>query len=168
VVDRRPREPVPDGRRGELVVSSLTSPALPLIRFCTRDVTAPLPGTARARRPMGGNTGRTDDMKIIRGVNVLPSPVGEAMLEDYHRRAGVRVPNMRVHAAAHAVIESQAALGDALPVRRAIQRLMDGGLDRHEAVHAVGSVLANTIFEISKDREVSQEAYNAEVEKLTV
>ena len=91
-----------------------------------------------------------------------------AFVEDYHRRAGVRVPNMRVHAAAQAVIESQAALGDELPVRRAIQRLMDGGLDRHEAVHAVGSVLANTIFEISKDREVSQEAYNAAVEKLTV
>jgi hypothetical protein len=91
-----------------------------------------------------------------------------ALVEDYHRRAGISVPNMRVHAAAHAVIESQAALGDELPVQRAIQRLMDGGLDRHEAVHAVGSVLANTIFEISKDREVSQAAYNAEVEKLTV
>ena len=91
-----------------------------------------------------------------------------ALVEDYHRRAGIRVPNMQVHAAMHAVIESQAALGDELPVQRAIQRLMDGGLDRHEAVHAVGSVLANTIFEISKDREVSQEAYNAEVEKLTV
>ena len=91
-----------------------------------------------------------------------------ALVEDHHRRAGVRVPNMRVHAGTHAVIESQAALGNELPVRRAIQRLMDGGLDRHEAVHAVGSVLANTIFAISKDRDVSQEAYNAAVEELTV
>ena len=91
-----------------------------------------------------------------------------ALVADYHRRAGVRVPNLRVHAATHAVIESQAALGDELPVRRTIQRLMDGGLDRHEAIHAVGSVLANTIFEISKDRDVAQETYNAEVEKLTV
>lgn len=62
------------------------------------------------------------------------------LAEAYHRRAGIEVPEMTVHAIAHAIIENQVAVGDALPVRRAIERLMGEGLDRHDAVHAVGSV----------------------------
>ena len=55
----------------------------------------------------------------------------------YHRRAGIFPPNEQLHATFHVVVENQIALGDELPVRRAVDRLMAEGLDRHQAVHAV-------------------------------
>jgi hypothetical protein len=64
------------------------------------------------------------------------------LIEDYHRRAGIRVPRATAHAVIHVVVENQIAEGDALPVQRTLQRLMGDGLDRHEAIHAIGSVLA--------------------------
>ncbi len=93
------------------------------------------------------------------------------LVSDYHRRAGVSPPREGMHAALHVGVENQIALGDELPVRRAIDRLMAEGLDRHQAVHAVGSVLSNQLIEAMRDPEakaVSQEAYNAAVEQLTV
>lgn len=60
---------------------------------------------------------------------------------EYHRRARVRLPNPTMHAAIHVVVENQVALGDVLPVGRVLDRLQAEGLDRHEAIHAVGSVL---------------------------
>ncbi len=76
------------------------------------------------------------------------------MVLDYHRRADVFLPNEKIHAAIHGVVENQIALGDELPVRRAVDRLMAEGLDRHEAVHAVGSVLAVHLHQLMKDPEV--------------
>jgi hypothetical protein len=64
------------------------------------------------------------------------------LVEDFHRRARVRLPNAKAHALIHAIVESQIALGDETPVKRTVQRLMSEGLDRHDAIHAVGSVLA--------------------------
>ena len=64
---------LPDGEPGELVFTSLTKEALPVIRYRTRDLTTLLPPTARSMRRMARITGRTDDMLIIRGVNVFPS-----------------------------------------------------------------------------------------------
>jgi len=64
------------------------------------------------------------------------------LVQDYHRRARIRLPNAMVHAVIHAVVENQIALGDETPVRRTVQRLISEGLDRHESIHAVGSVLA--------------------------
>ena len=63
---------------------------------------------------------------------------------DYHRRARVRLPNLRVHAVVHAIVEAQIAMGDETPAQRIAQRLMDEGLDRHEAIHAIGSVLMDS------------------------
>ena len=68
---------LPDGEKGELVFTTLTKEALPVIRYRTRDLTALLPPTARSMRRMGKITGRSDDMLIIRGVNVFPSQVEE-------------------------------------------------------------------------------------------
>jgi phenylacetate-CoA ligase len=82
VVDPATGRPVADGELGELVFTSLTKEALPIIRYRTRDLTALLPGTARAMRRMARITGRTDDMLIIRGVNVFPSQVEELILKD--------------------------------------------------------------------------------------
>jgi phenylacetate-CoA ligase len=70
-------EPLPDGEFGELVFTSLTKEALPVIRYRTRDLTCLLPGTARTMRRMKKITGRSDDMMIVRGVNVFPSQVEE-------------------------------------------------------------------------------------------
>jgi hypothetical protein len=64
------------------------------------------------------------------------------LVTEYHRRARIRVPRAAAHAAIHVAVESQIALGDAIPVARTVQRLMSEGLDRHDAIHAVGSVLA--------------------------
>jgi phenylacetate-CoA ligase len=74
VVDPETGAVLPDGERGELVFTSLTKEALPVIRYRTRDLTRLLPGTARSMRRMEKVTGRTDDMIILRGVNLFPTP----------------------------------------------------------------------------------------------
>lgn len=74
-------EPVADGEMGELVFTSLTKEALPIIRYRTRDLTRLLPGTARTMRRMEKITGRSDDMMIVRGVNVFPSQIEEFILK---------------------------------------------------------------------------------------
>ena len=72
---------LPDGEEGELVFTSLTKEALPIIRYRTRDLTRLLPPTARAFRRMGKIVGRSDDMLIIRGVNVFPTQIEEIVLQ---------------------------------------------------------------------------------------
>ena len=81
VVNPASGEVVPDGEQGELVFTSLTKEALPVIRYRTRDLTRLLPGTARTMRRMARITGRSDDMMIIRGVNVFPSQIEELILK---------------------------------------------------------------------------------------
>jgi len=73
--------PVADGELGELVFTSLTKEALPIIRYRTRDLTRLLPGTARSMRRMEKITGRSDDMMIVRGVNVFPTQIEELILK---------------------------------------------------------------------------------------
>ncbi|HXJ09086.1 MAG TPA: phenylacetate--CoA ligase PaaK [Burkholderiales bacterium] len=80
VVEPASGRPLPDGEKGELVFTSLTKEALPVIRYRTRDLTRLLPGSARTMRRMERITGRTDDMLIIRGVNVFPSQIEELIL----------------------------------------------------------------------------------------
>ncbi len=81
IVDPETGEPLPDGTPGELVFTSLTKEALPVIRYRTRDLTCLLPPTARPMRRMGKITGRSDDMLIIRGVNVFPTQIEELVLK---------------------------------------------------------------------------------------
>ena len=77
---RRPAQVLPDGEIGELVFTSLSKEAMPVIRYRTRDLTRLLPGTARTMRRMEKVTGRSDDMMIVRGVNVFPTQVEELVL----------------------------------------------------------------------------------------
>ena len=72
---------LPDGETGELVFTSLTKVGMPIIRYRTRDLTRLLPGTARTMRRMARVTGRSDDMLIIRGVNVFPSQIEEIVVQ---------------------------------------------------------------------------------------
>jgi phenylacetate-CoA ligase len=81
IIDPDTGEVLPDGEEGELVFTSLTKEALPIIRYRTRDLTRLLAPTARAMRRMGRISGRSDDMLIIRGVNVFPSQVEEQILQ---------------------------------------------------------------------------------------
>ena len=82
IIDPDTGEVLPDGERGELVFTSLTKQAMPVIRYRTRDLTRLLPGTAYpAFRRMEKVTGRTDDMMIVRGVNVFPSQIEEQILD---------------------------------------------------------------------------------------
>lgn len=85
VVDPFTGEVLPEGEEGELVFTSLTKEAMPVIRYRTRDLTRLLPGTARVFRRMEKVTGRTDDMVILRGVNLFPTQIEEIVL----RTAGV-------------------------------------------------------------------------------
>jgi len=82
VVDPLTGEVLPDGQRGELVLTSLTKEAMPIVRYRTRDLTRLLPGTARSMRRMEKITGRSDDMLIVRGVNLFPSQIEELILAD--------------------------------------------------------------------------------------
>jgi hypothetical protein len=70
----------------------------------------------------------------------------------YHRRQGIRLPNGTMHALIHVIVENQVALGDKYPVKSVLSRLMAEGLDRHEAVHAIGSVLTGQFFDAVKQK----------------
>ena len=123
-----------------------------------------------------------DDVLDIEGSydpDVAPDPAEWLALDEseriqlvkaFHRRAGVSPPNENLHAIAHCSVENQAATGDELPVRRALERLVAEGLDRHEAVHALGSVLMAHINDALKDPEAKAfavAAYSDAVEKVT-
>lgn len=88
----------------------------------------------------------------------------------YHLRERERLPDLRVHAVIHAIVENQNALGDEIPVRRTLMRLMEEGLTRHEALHAVGGLLAEHMFDSIKEGTSAgdpNERYRAALENLT-
>lgn len=100
------------------------------------------------------------------------------IVETYHRRPGIRVPDRWLHAAMHVVVENQIAMGDELPVRRTLERLIAEGLDRHDALHAIGAMLAEHLNTLMRDAKagaeaeaetapVSHDAYYAALERLT-
>ena len=93
------------------------------------------------------------------------------LIEDHHNRAHIKLPNVKVHAAFHAIIENQIAM-DLESVVRAMARLQSEGLSRHDALHAIGSVAAENVFgamksKASDDAHTTQAIYNAGVERLT-
>ena len=93
------------------------------------------------------------------------------LVEEYHRKARVRLPNARVHAAMHMIIENQVALGSEIPVAATLARLIRQGLDRHEALHAIASVLTAHIHSRLQDELPPDDdpnvAYFAELAELT-
>ncbi len=91
IIDPETGEVLSDGEKGELVFTSLTKEAMPIIRYRTRDLTRLLPGTARTMRRMDKITGRSDDMMILRGVNVFPTQLEEQIL-----KLGVFAPHFQI------------------------------------------------------------------------
>jgi phenylacetate-CoA ligase len=81
IIDPETGKVPPDGEKGELVFTTLTKEGMPVIRYRTRDLTRLLPGTARSMRRMEKITGRSDDMMIVRGVNVFPTQIEEQILK---------------------------------------------------------------------------------------
>ena len=89
---------------------------------------------------------------------------------DYHRQAGVKLENLKLHAITHVVVENQVALGEPTPVPDTLKRLVDEGLDRHEAIHAIGSILMSIVFDVAHDPDVGGDInarYTRELAKLT-
>ncbi len=91
------------------------------------------------------------------------------LVMECHREAGVELPNEQVHAVVHVVVENQIALGDEMSAQATLERLMREGLDRHEAIHAVGSVLVDFVQALICDDAApgANERYNEELKKLT-
>ena len=117
IIDPTTGEVLPDGELGELVITTLTKEGLPMIRYRTRDLTRLLPGTARSMRRIEKITGRSDDMIILRGVNVFPTQIEEQILKcrglapHFYielTRAG-RMDNMVVHVEAMPEAAKQSA-----------------------------------------------------------
>ncbi len=92
------------------------------------------------------------------------------LVERYHRRKRIKMPNLSVHAAIHVVVENQVALGTEIPTQKTLTRLVREGLSRHDAVHAIGSVLAGYMFDLikhgAKDQDVNADYYR-QLEELT-
>jgi phenylacetate-CoA ligase len=132
IVDPTTGEVLPDGETGELVFTSLTKEAMPVVRYRTRDLTRLLPGTARPMRRIERITGRTDDMMILRGVNVFPTQIEELIL---------RTPALAPH--------FQCLLGregrlDTLTVR--VERRPDAtAADADAAGRALATLVKNTV-----------------------
>jgi phenylacetate-CoA ligase len=124
VIDPETGDVLPDGSEGELVFTSLTKEAMPVIRYRTRDLTRLLPGTARTMRRMEKITGRTDDMIILRGVNLFPTQIEELILRTPElsphfqcvlaRTGRLDEMTVRVERRADATGESAAAAGSQL------------------------------------------------------
>jgi len=88
------------------------------------------------------------------------------LVERYHRRHQIRLPNETVHALIHVIVEDQVALGDEFPARAVLLGLMKEGLDRHEAIHAIGSVLSEEFFAVMNGQETGGDINANYIEKL--
>ena len=91
------------------------------------------------------------------------------MVMEYHRRKRIRIPGMKSHAAFHVTVETQIAMGDELPVKRKLEQLMNEGLDRHDAIHAIAWILSLQVFRALKYKQSSDlnKSYYAALEDLT-
>ncbi len=143
IVDPATGAALPDGSPGELVLTSLTKEALPVIRYRTRDLTRLLPAASRAMRRIARITGRSDDMLIIRGVNVFPSQLEEQIL----KCAGL-TPHYQLELTRHNQLDSMtihvecSASADAHRAQRELQHAVKSyvGITVEVVVHEPGSI----------------------------
>ena len=110
IIDPQSGEVLPDGEMGELVFTTITKEGLPMVRYRTRDLTRLLPGTARSMRRMEKITGRSDDMIILRGVNVFPTQIEEQVLT-----VSGLAPYFQIELSRQGPMDSMKVLVEALP-----------------------------------------------------
>ncbi|MEV5973077.1 phenylacetate--CoA ligase PaaK [Streptomyces sp. NPDC051921] len=141
VVDPVTGEVLPDGAEGELVFTSLTKEAMPVVRYRTRDLTRLLPGTARVFRRMEKVTGRSDDMVILRGVNLFPTQIEEIVL-----RTPAVAPHFQLRLTREGRLDALTVRAEARPdatpeqrddAARAITRAVKDGIGVSVAVEVV-------------------------------
>ena len=146
IIDPETGAVLPDGSEGELVFTSLTKEALPIIRYRTRDLTRLLPGTARTMRRMQKITGRSDDMLIIRGVNVFPSQIEELLLKEPqfapHYQIEVTRPDKLDEIAVNVELKPEHASADPRPPARALEHAIKTfiGVSASVNVQAQGAI----------------------------
>jgi len=133
VIDPESGEVLPDGSEGELVFTSLTKQAMPVIRYLTRDLTRLLPGSVGPMRRMAKITGRSDDMLIIRGVNVFPTQIEEQVL-----RCGGLSPHYRIDVERPGRMDEVTVLVEALPDQSSPQREHAGAELRKSIKEVIG------------------------------
>ena len=116
IIDPETGAVLPDGALGELVFTSLSKEAFPIIRYRTRDLTRLLPGTARSMRRMEKVTGRSDDMMILRGVNVFPTQIEEQLMKVPQLAAHFQIELVKKGPMDHMIVhvEGDGAAGDTL------------------------------------------------------
>jgi phenylacetate-CoA ligase len=138
VIDPETGKVLPDGEEGELVFTSLTKEALPMIRYRTRDLTRLMPGTARSLRRMAKVTGRSDDMIILRGVNVFPTQIEEQIFRveglsphyQIHLEREGRLDTMTVHVE----VESGADVDGLAPLGKELSQMIKRNIGVSAAV----------------------------------
>jgi phenylacetate-CoA ligase len=146
VIDPQTLQVLPEGQEGELVLTSLTKEALPVIRYRTGDLTRLLPGTARTMRRMARIAARSDDMMIIRGVNVFPSQIEEHILAcgalSAHYLIEIsrpeRLDEMRIHVECRPGIGSAEGAAAAAQLARRIKAVI--GISVKVEIAATGSL----------------------------
>ncbi len=129
IIDPVTGQPVADGEEGELVFTSLTKQALPIIRYRTRDLTRLLPPTSRSFRRMGRIVGRSDDMLIVRGVNVFPTQIEEQVLRQPQLSGNYQIvltreghlDNMQVRCELQSALTGQVSDADRRAIAGAVQ-----------------------------------------------
>lgn len=136
VIDPATGEPVAEGQAGELVFTSLTKEAMPVIRYRTRDLTRLLPGTARTMRRIARVTGRSDDMIIVRGVNVFPTQIEEQIL-----KVKALAPHYVIHLTRAGRLDEMEILVEANPAASSAQ---DRATAAGELAHLVKSLVGVT------------------------
>jgi phenylacetate-CoA ligase len=134
IIDPATGDVVPDGEQGELVFTTLTREAQPLVRYRTRDLTRLLPGTARTMRRMARIGGRSDDMLIVRGVNVFPTQIEEILLADARLSAHYVLEMRREGRLDNLTVISELKPGAAL-----------GGTERADAARAIATRIKDLV-----------------------
>ncbi|MGZ5275803.1 MAG: phenylacetate--CoA ligase PaaK [Caldimonas sp.] len=137
VIDPESGEVLPDGAEGELVFTTLTKEALPVVRYRTRDLTRLLPPTARAMRRMGKIVGRSDDMLIIRGVNLFPTQIEEIVLSQGQLSGQYQLVVTREHN-----LDDVEVRCELLPAHAGADRAAVAGWLRHRIKTVVGITTA--------------------------
>ena len=144
VIDPETGAVLPDGEMGELVFTTLTKEGLPIIRYRTRDLTRLLPGTARTMRRMEKITGRSDDMIILRGVNIFPTQIEEQILKcaglaphfQIELTRSGRLDEMTIHTEATAAASGEARAASGAELRQHVKSTL--GISARIEVHQPG------------------------------